>query len=79
MQVSEKRKVDVKFVGNRAVGEDLRDQLTIFTTGAYDEIELQESAKALQRYYQQRGYFEAKPSPPLEPAASRRRQPTSRR
>ena len=61
VKVSEKRRVDVKFVGNRAVSEkDLRDQLTIFTTGAYDEIELTESARSIQRYYQQRGYFEAK-------------------
>ena len=61
VKVSEKRRVVVKFVGNREISEkDLRDQLTIFTTGAYDEIELEESAKSIQRYYQQHGYFEAR-------------------
>jgi outer membrane protein insertion porin family len=61
VKIMEKRRVDVKFVGNRAIGEkDLRDQLTIFTTGAYDEIELEESARSIQRYYQQHGNFEAR-------------------
>src|SRR4029079_6207340 len=61
MKVSERRRVEIKFVGNRDMAErDLRDQLTIFTTGAYDEIELEESARSVQRYYQQHGYFEAR-------------------
>ena len=56
-----KRKVDVKFVGNRAISaKDLRDQLTIFTAGAFDDVELAESARALQREYQKHGYFEAR-------------------
>ena len=60
VQVIEKRKVEVKFVGNRALTRrELRDQLTIFTAGAYDDVELAESAKALQRDYQKHGYFEA--------------------
>src|SRR4029079_9066622 len=63
MKVSERRRVEIKFVGNRDMAEhDLRDQLTIFTTGAYDEIELEESARSIQRYYQQHGYFEARVS-----------------
>lgn len=61
VHVSLKRKVEVRFVGNRAItARDLRDQLTIFTAGAYDDVELGESAKAIQREYQKRGYFEAR-------------------
>ncbi|HEY7957888.1 MAG TPA: POTRA domain-containing protein [Polyangia bacterium] len=63
VKVVEKRKVVVKFVGNRAISDkELRAQLTIFSSGAYDEIEIAESAKALQRDYQQHGYFEAQVS-----------------
>ena len=61
LKVSEKRRVDIHFIGNRELAEhDLREQLTIFTTGAYDEIELEESARSAQRYYQQHGFFEAR-------------------
>jgi outer membrane protein assembly factor BamA len=61
VHVSIKRKVEVRFVGNRAAtARDLREHLTIFTSGAYDEVELAESAKAVQREYQKRGYFEAR-------------------
>jgi outer membrane protein insertion porin family len=61
IKVVERRKVEVAFVGNRALSDrDLREQLTIFATGAYDDIELNESARAVQRLYQQRGFFEAK-------------------
>ncbi|HZS38830.1 MAG TPA: POTRA domain-containing protein, partial [Polyangia bacterium] len=61
VKITEKRKIEVKFFGNRALADrDLREQLTIFSNGAYDEIELADSAKAVQRYYQQHGYFEAK-------------------
>ena len=61
VRVSIKRKVEPHFVGNRAVtNKDLREQLTIFTSGAYDDVELTESAKAIQREYQKRGYFEAR-------------------
>jgi len=61
MKVTEKRRVEIHFVGNRVLSErELGDQLTIFTTGAYDEIELEESARSIQRFYQQRGHFEAR-------------------
>jgi outer membrane protein assembly complex protein YaeT len=61
VKVNAKRKVEVKFIGNRAISaKDLRDQLTIFTAGAFDDVELGESARALQREYQKRGYFEAR-------------------
>jgi outer membrane protein assembly factor BamA len=61
VRVSMKRRVDVKFVGNRAISaRDLRDQLTIYTAGAFDDVELAESARAVQREYQKHGYFEAR-------------------
>jgi outer membrane protein assembly complex protein YaeT len=61
VRVNEKRHVTVRFLGNRALSDrELKEQLTIFTAGAYDEIELSESARAMQRTYQQHGYFESK-------------------
>ncbi|HEX4460517.1 MAG TPA: POTRA domain-containing protein, partial [Polyangia bacterium] len=61
VRIALKRKVEVHFVGNRAITPaELREQLTIFSAGAYDEVELTESAKAVQREYQKHGYFEAK-------------------
>jgi outer membrane protein assembly complex protein YaeT len=58
--VIEKKRVEVKFLGNRALSDkQLREQLTIYTTGAYDDVELAESAKAIHRFYQQHGFFEA--------------------
>ncbi len=63
VKVVEKRRVDVKFVGNRSVlDRDLKNALTLYSAGAYDEIELAASARAVQRLYQQRGFFEAKVS-----------------
>jgi outer membrane protein assembly complex protein YaeT len=60
VQVIEKKKVEVKLIGNRALSDkELKEQLTIYENGAYDELELAESAKAIHRYYQQHGFFEA--------------------
>lgn len=60
MRVSEKRRVEIRFQGNRELSErDLRDQLTIFSSGAYDQIELEESARTIHRAYQQHGFFES--------------------
>jgi outer membrane protein assembly complex protein YaeT len=61
VKVTERRKVDVQFIGNRAIPDkELEEQLTLFADGAYDDIELTQSARALQKYYQQRGFFEAR-------------------
>jgi outer membrane protein assembly complex protein YaeT len=60
VQVIEKKRVDVRFLGNHALPDkELKAQLTIYETGAYDDLELAESAKAIHRYYQQHGYFQA--------------------
>jgi outer membrane protein insertion porin family len=61
IKVLEKRRVEVRFSGNRNLSNrELRKELSLFTSGAYDEIELEESAKTIQRAYQQKGYFESK-------------------
>jgi len=61
VRVTLKRKVEVKFVGNRAIApRELRDVLTIFSAGAFDDVELAESARALVKEYQKHGYFEAR-------------------
>lgn len=61
VHVSLKRKVEVRFVGNRAIAaRELRQQLTLFSAGAYDAVELAESARAIVRAYQKRGYFEVR-------------------
>ena len=61
VRVTEKKRVEVRFVGNRSISDkELRQQLTIFSSGAYDEIELRKSAGEIQRDYQRHGFFEAK-------------------
>jgi outer membrane protein assembly complex protein YaeT len=63
VKVVEKRRVEVRFVGNRALSDkELRAQLTLYTSGAYDDVELKDSANAVHRYYQQHGFFEARVS-----------------
>lgn len=61
VKVIEKKRVEVAFVGNRSISDkELREQLTLFSAGAYDDVELDESAKAIQRDYQRHGFFEAR-------------------
>ena len=61
VRVTLKRRVDVKFIGNRAIAaRELRDALTIFSAGAFDDVELAESARALVKEYQKHGFFEAR-------------------
>ncbi len=70
--VIEKKHVTVKLLGNRVLSDkQLNDELTIYQTGAYDDVELAESARAIHRLYQQRGYFE------VEVNFSRRRESDS--
>ncbi len=57
--VSERRQVDILFVGNTAKENDLRKHLTFNEEGSYDDLAISESAQSLRRYYQVRGYFEA--------------------
>src|SRR5690606_7088515 len=60
--VTERRKIDVVFEGNdvpRFTDEALAELLTFDKEGSYDDVEVEESAEAIRRFYQSRGYFEA--------------------
>jgi outer membrane protein assembly complex protein YaeT len=63
VHVTEKARVELSFVGNASIPErQLRDRVTIFSSGSYDDVELQDSARELHRLYQSNGFFEAKVS-----------------
>ena len=54
--INERKKIAVAFEGNqRKSSSTLKDELTIFDRGSYDDYEAGASADALQRYYQQQG------------------------
>ncbi len=58
--ITEKIKVTLRFIGNHSLTDkQLRDQVTIFQAGSYDEVELEESARELHRLYQAHGFLEA--------------------
>lgn len=60
VQVTEKAKVEVRFQGNEALADSqLREKLTIYSSGSYDDVELRESARELLRLYQANGYLQA--------------------
>jgi outer membrane protein insertion porin family len=55
LEINERKHVEVAFEGNRRASDDtLRDQLTIFTRGAYDDYELESSAEAVAEYYREK-------------------------
>ena len=59
--VNERKKISVVFEGNqRKSSSTLKDELTIFDSGSNDDYEAAASADALQRYYQQQGFFFAR-------------------
>jgi len=59
--INERKKIMVAFEGNqRKSSSTLKDELTIFDRGSYDDYEAGASADALQRYYQQQGRFFAR-------------------
>ena len=58
VDVNERKRIDINFEGNRSISSDrLRDQLTIFTRGAYDDYEVESSAEAVAQYYRERGHL----------------------
>ncbi|HEX2570566.1 MAG TPA: POTRA domain-containing protein [Polyangia bacterium] len=60
LRVVKKGRVDVHFAGNAHISDkELREKVTLFSSGSYDETELVESARELHRYYQTNGYLEA--------------------
>jgi outer membrane protein insertion porin family len=59
--INERKRIAVIFEGNQEKSSaTLRDELTLLDRGAYDDYEVASSADALQRYYQQQGYFFAR-------------------
>ena len=61
--IDTRRKLDVYFEGydrNAIKEEDLHDQLTFDTAASSDDVEANESAKALTAYLQGEGYFDAR-------------------
>jgi outer membrane protein insertion porin family len=61
IQINERKKITLSFEGNdQKSSSTLRDELTLFDRGAYDDYEVSASGDALQRYYQQHGYFFAR-------------------
>ncbi len=57
IEVSERKRIETAFEGNDHFSDDtLREQLTIFTRGAYDDYEAGASASALSQHYRENGY-----------------------
>lgn len=58
LTVKERRRVEVEFEGNRTRSAGtLQGELTLFSRGAYDDVEAKASADALERYYRERGHM----------------------
>ncbi|HET6611158.1 MAG TPA: POTRA domain-containing protein [Kofleriaceae bacterium] len=59
--ITERSKIDVVFLGNERFNHDeLAKLLTFSEEGSYDDVEVEHSATEIRRYYQSRGYFEAR-------------------
>ncbi|MBZ0238811.1 MAG: hypothetical protein K8M05_41255, partial [Deltaproteobacteria bacterium] len=59
--IDPRRKLDVVFEGNDKSSfpdDELTKQLTFASSGTADDVEVASSARALERYYQSRGYFD---------------------
>ncbi len=66
--LTQRGRVAIRFVGNHSIPEsDLRERLTIFSAGSYDEVELAQSTRELHKLYQTRGFFEATITPRSRP------------
>ena len=54
--INERKRITVDFEGNASQSaSSLKDELTLFARGSYDDYEVGASADALQRHYQQQG------------------------
>ena len=59
--INERKRVTIAFEGNSSQSaSSLRDELTLFSRGSYDDFEVGASADAIQRHYQQQGHFFAR-------------------
>jgi outer membrane protein insertion porin family len=57
IRINERHRIHVLFEGNSLSSSSLLEATTLFSRGSYDDYEVETSADALQRFYQQRGYF----------------------
>lgn len=70
LTVTERKRVVIAFEGNgHKSSSTLRDRLTLFENGSYDDTELQASADALHKYYQKEGHLLARVTWKREPLA----------
>ncbi|MBW2731644.1 MAG: BamA/TamA family outer membrane protein [Deltaproteobacteria bacterium] len=61
LSIQERKKVLVEYEGNaHLAATKLNKQLTLFTSGSYDDYELAESAKKMVRLYRSEGYLQAR-------------------
>jgi outer membrane protein insertion porin family len=61
VSINERKRIEVAFEGNAGESDSsLRDQLTLISRGSFDDFEVDASADAIQRYYQQQGCFFAR-------------------
>jgi outer membrane protein assembly factor BamA len=61
LTIEPRRRIDVVFEGNSTAGDEtLRKQLTFDKAQSADDVEAEESARAINAYLQTRGYFDAK-------------------
>lgn len=61
VSIDPRRKLDIVFEGNDKASfpdDELAKQLTFASSGTADDVEVAASARALERYYQSRGYFD---------------------
>ncbi|PIE65549.1 MAG: outer membrane protein assembly factor BamA [Deltaproteobacteria bacterium] len=60
LRIQERKRIIVRYVGNSSLSKsDLREGLTIFEAGAYDDYEIAQSAKQIAKLYQGKGYLQA--------------------
>jgi outer membrane protein assembly complex protein YaeT len=61
IHINERKRITVAFEGNgHESSSTLRDELTLYARGAYDDVEVGASADALARFYQSDGFFLAR-------------------
>jgi outer membrane protein assembly complex protein YaeT len=60
IRINERRRVQILFEGNSVSSASLLEATTLISRGSYDDYEVAASADAIQRYYQQHGYFFAR-------------------
>jgi outer membrane protein insertion porin family len=61
LRVNERKRITIAFEGNdHRSASTLRDKTTLKERGAYDDYEVQSSADAVQRFYQEHGHFFAR-------------------